>query len=347
MAERQQAVATVSPPAGSALAERLCSVIAAREAQDPIGSGGTVTRLLAIELPTPWGVSFYDADPSGSLLQRLNAVRAAAFAKLRVGGALPATGYPGIHGIAPDREWSRPDQRRVLLATRPDGPFAQFDMREYLFPTDSPALVELASAFFEEPEHLGVFDRFKTSAPAQREFFVCTHGHVDLCCARFGVPLYRQARAAYPAVRAWRMTHFGGHRFAPTAWEFPSGYKWAFLDDAATARVIARDGDPAALAANLRGWSGVPLPVQLLDREGLRRYGWNWLGYRRAGEIVDSDEAAGRWQVRLAFESEEGPGEFRGTVVVSRELQDAGCGQHWGEHQYVVRELRLERLVRY
>jgi hypothetical protein len=329
-----------SPP----LTERLCSVIASAVAQDPIGSGGTLTRLLAMEMPTPWGEDFYTADPQGTLQQRMRAVHLGYFQRLRDAGiALPATGYPGFYGIAPDQEWSTPDRRRVFLATRPEGPCSRFDMAEYFFPFESPALLDLVTAFFEQPEHLAAFDRFKTGNPVRREFFVCTHGQVDICCAKFGVPLYQQARAAYPTVRAWRMTHFGGHRYAPTAWEFPSGYKWAFLDPEATRQVIVRDGATAALARRLRGWSGVPLPVQLLDREGLTRHGWHWLAFKRHGEIVDADPEAKRWRVRLTFEApSRSGGVYEGTVVVARELADRGCGRHWGEHDHQVPEYRLE-----
>lgn len=325
------------------LQERLCSVAATAAEQDPIGSGGTVTRLLAVEIPTPWTDGFYEADAQGTVQQRMRAVQMDSFARLRAAGqALPASGYPALYGIAPDREWSRPDQRRVLLATRPTGAMANFAMTEYVFPAESPALVELVRAYYEDAAALAAFDRYRAGPSPYREFFVCTHGHVDICCATFGVPLYRQARAAFPAVRAWRMTHFGGHRFAPTAWEFPSGYKWAFLDEAATRQVIARDGDATALAGKLRGWSGVPSQVQLLDREGLIRKGWRWLNYQRAGEIVEADEAACRWHVWLSFAGDGERGVYEGVVAVGRELRDAGCGPHWGEREHLSPEYRLE-----
>jgi hypothetical protein len=314
--------------------------------QDPIGSAGAITRLLAIELPTPWGEDFYMADPEGTVRQRLNAIRLGYFQRLREAGqVLPPEGYPNIYGIAPDREWSVPGQRRVLLALRPGGLSSGYEMTEYLFPAESPLLVEMARVFFETPEELAAFDRFKTGEPPRREFFVCTHGHVDICCARFGVPLYRQARAAYPLVRAWRMTHFGGHRYSPTAWEFPSGYKWGFLDHGAARQVLAQDGPTDALARKLRGWSALPAQVQVLDREGLLRTGWEWLMYRRAGAVLAADEAAERWHVRLEFEGPRQHGVYEGTVTVGRKLLDPGCGPRWGQHEAVSREYRLERFT--
>jgi hypothetical protein len=140
---------------GASLAERLCAVNAAAAGQDPIGFGGTLTRLLAIETPTPWGESLYRADPGGTVRQRIRALQLAYFERLRAGGQAQrafASGYPGLYGIAPDSEWSRPDAQRVILATRPEGPAcAAYEMAEYLFPKDDPRLVDLARAFYEAP----------------------------------------------------------------------------------------------------------------------------------------------------------------------------------------------------
>lgn len=330
------------------LEERLCAVRAAAAAQDPIGSGGTVTRLLFIETPTPWGENLYKADPRGTVRQRIRALQMGFFERLRATGEAErvfASGYPGLYGIAPDGEWSRPGEQRVLLATRQgDGPFAGFDLAEHLFPTDSPLLVDLARAFYDDPAGLERFAPYRTGRPPGRELFVCTHGHVDTCCARYGVPLYRQARAAAPDVRAWRTTHFGGHRFAPTAWELPGGHKWGFLDPQAAGAVLRRDGHPAALVGKLRGWSGVPAPVQLLDREGLVRHGWEWLDCPRAGEVLEADDEAGRWRVRLRYEVPGAPlraGVYEGLVTVNRELPDNGCGRRYGELDHRSRELLL------
>lgn len=328
------------------IAERLCAARAVRADEDPIGVGGNVLRMLAVEMPPPWGDSFYDADPDGTVQQRLWAIREAHFERLRaLGEQAFATPFPALYAIAPDREWSSPDLRRVLLITRPVGPFASFDIAEYVFPVESSRIVDLAHACFEAPDTIAALDEFRVPHGGQREFFVCTHGQVDICCAKYGVPLYRQARAT-PGVRAWRMSHFGGHRYAPTAWEFPAGYKWAFLDQEPTQRVLARDGAAADLRMHVRGWSGVSSKVQLLDRVGLERFGWDWLDFRRQGEVLEEDDEAQRWRVRLEFESPSGEaGVLEGVVVVAREFQETGCGPHFGEYDFQVPEYGLESLV--
>lgn len=331
----------------NSLVDRLCAVGAANAGQDPICSGSALERLLIIETPTPWGDDLYTADAEGTIQQRLRAVHMGYIERRR--DTEPdwlesiRRGYPAFYGIQPDREWSSPARRSVLLAIRPPGLFSNFEMSEYSFPFDSPALVDLADSYFNRPEDLKEFENYRVDYEGHREFFVCTHGHVDICCAKFGIPLYNQARAAYPKVRAWRTTHFGGHRFAPTAWEFPSGYKWAFLDNETTQHVLERDSDAATLALNVRGWSGAETYAQVLDREGLKQYGWDWLQFKRRGVLEKADDEAKRWRVRLDFESPAGDsGTYTGTVVVKRELENFGCGPHYGDYDHMMPEYSLE-----
>jgi (2Fe-2S) ferredoxin len=53
-------------------------------------------------------------------------------------------------------------------------------------------------------------------------YFVCTNGQRDVCCARFGLPLYAALRQRVSA-RVWQTTHVGGHRFAPNVLTLPQG----------------------------------------------------------------------------------------------------------------------------
>lgn len=51
--------------------------------------------------------------------------------------------------------------------------------------------------------------------------WVCTHGKRDLCCARWGMPVYRTL-LEQGGITAMQTTHLGGHRFAATALALPS-----------------------------------------------------------------------------------------------------------------------------
>ena len=65
------------------------------------------------------------------------------------------------------------------------------------------------------------------STPDANIYLVCTNGQRDVCCARFGLPLYEQLRMTY-GTRIWQTTHLGGHRFAPNLLCLPSGHVYGF-----------------------------------------------------------------------------------------------------------------------
>jgi hypothetical protein len=63
-------------------------------------------------------------------------------------------------------------------------------------------------------------DVLATTAVRDRQYFVCTNGQRDVCCARFGLPTYAALRERV-GDRVWQTTHVGGHRFAPNVLTLP------------------------------------------------------------------------------------------------------------------------------
>ncbi|MCZ6616874.1 MAG: hypothetical protein O7E57_01985 [Gammaproteobacteria bacterium] len=96
------------------------------------------------------------------------------------------------------------------------------------------------------------------------QYFVCTNGRRDLCCARFGLPTYARLRERVGA-RVWQTSHLGGHRFAPNVLALPQGVLYG--------RVIPEEVDAfAALVeagglsfAHLRGRSRYPKLIQAAE----------------------------------------------------------------------------------
>ncbi|MEE9255508.1 MAG: sucrase ferredoxin, partial [Pseudomonadales bacterium] len=58
---------------------------------------------------------------------------------------------------------------------------------------------------------------------------VCTNGQRDLCCARFGRPVFDHLSERFGA-RVWQTTHLGGHRFAPNVALMPEGLVYGRVD---------------------------------------------------------------------------------------------------------------------
>lgn len=101
----------------------------------------------------------------------------------------------------------------------------------------------------------------------RRELLVCTQGSHDVCCGSRGPVLASAIAAARPGLSVRRVSHTGGHRFAPTALSVPDGRMWGGLDLETALAVIDRSGSPAALAPACRGWTGAPTgPGQIAER---------------------------------------------------------------------------------
>ncbi|MBS1254401.1 MAG: hypothetical protein MAG581_00195 [Deltaproteobacteria bacterium] len=62
---------------------------------------------------------------------------------------------------------------------------------------------------------------------------ICTHGRHDKCCAKFGQELADKMRYHLKGqedyIEVWESSHLGGHRFAPTMIDFPTGRAYGQL----------------------------------------------------------------------------------------------------------------------
>ncbi len=275
-----------------------CALFTRACGEDPIGMATPYDRWLLIEVPPPWPYDLWQSGRAPASVREV--VRIAQECGLKV----------RVLAIAPDAEYSRPDRARVIDLRRPAGPFAVFERREFVVPVAR--VDELIGALFVHPApggasggsndlpslargDLASFERYRQDAGHVRDLLVCTHGSVDPCCARFGVPLYQTLRRDYAAasggrLRVWRVSHFGGHRFAPTILDLPEGRSWAHVGPELLDCLVWRRGTPAALRGHYRGWSGVGFFGQMVEREALVREGWPWIDYLKQGTLLTVDE---------------------------------------------------------
>jgi hypothetical protein len=95
-----------------------------------------------------------------------------------------------------------------------------------------------------------------------RAILVCTQGSHDVCCGAEGTRLAQKIEAedrlAGPML--FRVSHTGGHRFAPTAMTLPDGRMWAFADVDLLSAAINHTGSPADVADRCRGSWEAPDP---------------------------------------------------------------------------------------
>lgn len=272
---------------------RLCADISSAAGDDPGGSGTPFNRYLGVEIPPPWKEDIADSlsFPEG-LMQP-------------VGEALAKGVIGKFTGLLPEPEYSIEGHTRVLLMSRPSAPLSAFERSEYLLPGEK--LLPFARALAGGVEALAAFDDYREDDAGVRDIIVCTHGTNDVCCGKYGYPLYDRLRARESGgmMRLWRTSHIGGHRFAATLMDFPEGRYWGHLDPDTAERAIFREGEAADVEKKCRGWAALDSPFeQLAERAVLAREGWTWTTYLKSSSLLQSDEDGGL--VRIEYASPDG-----------------------------------------
>jgi hypothetical protein len=247
---------------------QFCSVISAESGESPFGSAWHANRYIMVEIPLPWK---YDVLESPGVPAGIHDL---------VHELYDQGIYPAMIGFAPDEAWSVEGFTRIIDYRLPEsGPITTYQQREYLLPTAN--LAELVGPFLRD-DHGTSLDRYLVDPiPGQRDVFVCTHGAIDACCAKFGYPTYKMIRlmADNPShnLRAWRCTHFGGHRFAATMVELPAGRYWGHLEARDLGPILRREASLDVIRARYRGWAALPYgAAQVAECDLFARTGWEW-----------------------------------------------------------------------
>jgi hypothetical protein len=291
-----------------------CAAWARTVELDPAGTAGSYSGFLLVDQPLPW------PRDVGEMKE------VAALADLLAGSGLR------VQAIV-----SPPEGRRRVAMYRQEGEgrFRGFSARSTEFYEGGASLREAVS---------GLLAGSGLPTGSGRKVLVCTHGRRDVCCGTLGTELHGvlSTMSLPPDVHLARTSHTGGHRFAPTFVVLPEATVWAFADVDLVTRVLSRGGDPSEAADHYRGCAGLPGPrVQVVEREVLRRVGWDLLSCARSGAEGGSD---GR--VRLEVESPDGAVEaWEARVLPGRELPVPDCGRpleeaRKAETEWEVRELR-------
>ncbi len=297
MDERVEAMAGAS--AGGPLA---CSEWARSQDLSPIGSAGHYRGYLLVELPLPW-----PSDVS-QVAELAEVTGLADQAGLRLQAIAPAGGAVEgprrlIYFAGSQPGWAGPLSRQERWAEPGAGPLA----------AAAAALLGAGAGPPQGPDR----------GPGPVDVLVCTHGRRDACCGGRGTELVRALAGAGlgpsggrppaggdrrgPAVRLWRTSHTGGHRFAPTALVLPSATLWAWADPALVDQVVRTQGPVSNVVDRYRGCATLGPPAhQAVEKCVLAEVGWPLLSsWRRASDVGDGwvrleTGSAGTWEARVA-----------------------------------------------
>jgi hypothetical protein len=260
--------------------------------ENPIGSAATHQTYILIECPPPWAC---DDFKSAAIPDNLRTLEAEGNQTLQSVRCLL------IHNT----HYQQDSCVRVFTLRRQSGFSAGYEKQEFQVSHLAEVAPLLQNYLAGKP-----LDNWRVESPT-REILVCTHGSHDKCCAKYGIPFYRKAvtglnELSLDRVRIWQSSHFSGHRFAPTVLDFPEGRYYGRLDLDAFKTIVTRTGSLDCFRHVYRGWGILSDPVQVLERELLFKYGWEWFHYRVKYRILEQRESPLFNQVEFIIEAPDG-----------------------------------------
>lgn len=245
-----------------------CTVQATELGEGAAGTAGFARRVLLVELPLPWPKKIDQHE---------------LLAGVRLGDDV------SLLGLRATDEASS-EHHRIIVWERTD-PFRGFERTETIVARAGLVgsinqLVETGPSSIDDP--------IAPDADIE-DLLVCTHGSRDRCCGQLGTIMHMELAARIhelpsdgPAIRVWRTSHTGGHRFAPTGVHFPSGTTWASLTADLAMAILEEAVATHRLEPHFRGNLGIAgRPAQIAEGRAFLDRGWPFLEQER---VVDVDD---------------------------------------------------------
>ncbi|MBF2063030.1 MAG: sucrase ferredoxin [Calothrix sp. C42_A2020_038] len=269
-----------------------CSDNSRAVGEDIIGSAANHQTYILVECPPPWASEAFHSRWVPSNLQDL--VEEVKRARLPIKFLLIANSLS-----------HKASRTTLLIYQRKQGLGSGYRKQEY-----SLSNIEQVAPLIRKWLLGGVIN-YEVESGITRDILVCAHGSHDRCCARYGAPFHFHATSIIAEqrlddVRIWKTTHFGGHRFAPTAIDLPDGRYYGVLEPEIFRVILTRTGNIECISKVYRGWGILPSEIQVLERELIFRYGWEWFNYKVAGRIVETNEDKSNILAELTFEKPDG-----------------------------------------
>ena len=272
--------------------QNFCSDNSRAVAEDIVGTATNNQSYVLIECPPPWSSDAFSSKWVPDNLRLF--VKEAKRAKLPIKFQLIANDLS--HKV---------DSTTLLIYHQQAGGGKGYSRREFKLENIEQAVATIKKWLW------GKSFKYEIDATTKRDILVCTHGSHDRCCARYGNPFYFHAKniisdLGLDNVRIWKSTHFGGHRFAPTMIDLPHGRYYGNLDSESFKSILTRTGDINSFKDIYRGWGVLPRSIQIVERELILRFGWDWFNYKAAGRIVEENPDKTVVLAELTFEKPDG-----------------------------------------
>ncbi|MDJ0732827.1 MAG: sucrase ferredoxin [Nostocaceae cyanobacterium] len=275
--------------------------------EDIIGSASNHQTYILVECPPPWKYDTFSSKWVPNNLKDL--VQEVKRAKLPIRFLLIANNHS-----------HKKDETTLLIYQKKEGITNGFRRQEFTLEK-----IEYVALFVRKWLR-GKYGDYELKTTPKRDILVCTDGNHDKCCARYGNPLYFHGTNMISdfnlhTVRLWRSSHFGGHRFAPTMIDLPEGRYYGRVDQESFYSILTRTGNIQCMNEVYRGWGILPSPMQVLERELMLRYGWDWFNNKVAARILEESPDGDSIKAELVVEQPYGDIHSYLAKIVKEETQ--------------------------
>jgi len=270
-----------------------CAIANQQTGEDLIGTAGHYQTYVLIECPRPWAAKVFKSESIPAALRSyVKALKAERLVQ-----------FLAINRDTHRREDSTSSNSMTLMVYERTVPSTDLSTAEMAGDKTTESVQSYRGYEFQLDDLTQVIDCLEAHWQGDRmgkpittqDILVCTHGMRDKCCARFGQPLFRDASHSaksgeLPNTRLWRVSHIGGHRFAPTAISLPDGRYYGRLTLSALQAIVTRGGLIQQLTSVYRGWGLLPTPLQALERQLMLQYGWSWFDHTVTYRILADNQ---------------------------------------------------------
>jgi len=121
---------------------------------------------------------------------------------------------------------------------------------------NNPRLYEFKFNNYEELLSLNIKKILKSDKHLSdnKIYIICTNGEYDICCGKFGMPVYLDIAKGDHEAQTWEANHIGGHRFASTFVCLPHGLVYGRVREGKVAEELIKQFEKGQV--NLTSYRG-------------------------------------------------------------------------------------------
>tara|TARA_B100001750_G_C15480062_1_gene584873 strand:- start:579 stop:1544 length:966 start_codon:yes stop_codon:yes gene_type:complete len=257
----------------------LCSRYSSENKEGISGTAPDWDTLILVSLNTPWQPDIEDSNDFPAGIIEI------------VKSASSATNKIRLQCIIPDEDYVSSGLTKIIKYSKQldEGYFSKFQKCE--FDVSSDKIDDLIKNLVVNEDEKLIEEGLVNKKDA-RDIFVCTHGSRDVCCASFGFPIYTKLKDKYSdtSTRIWRISHLGGHRYAPNVIEMPTGRVWARFGVDDIEGIFEKQYPAKEIEPFYRGLIGLNSGYeQIVEANLLFQNGWDWVDMLFKSKVVESE----------------------------------------------------------